>query len=425
MVINIAFIVIFFVEMLMSYIFFGSLSNRKLSLTKTLCIGLALFEFGAIINIFLISNAWLNASYSIFANFLFSLLCFDIKRIRGFFYSVLLIAISTILEVISVFIFPTGNEVYLPDDIKLVFEISISKIIFFFIIMLILQFIHEGNKKVRIPVIFFVYPVTSTIATISFWYISTKEFVEYSNQIILAVVSVLLFVSTIFMFFAFQLNAQKENRIFMLQQEQNKIETDKTYYDILEQQNNNLREYAHDARKHISAIKSLNNDPEIDSYISKLIESLDEYSNVSHSGNRILDVIIDKYVAECKINNINFSFDINNNNLIGLEYNDIVSILGNLLDNAVEAALSSEKKYIAFETDFRNNYSVVIISNSCDIQPKFDSNKTPLTTKPNKALHGFGLKSVKKTIKKYAGDISLEYNENNKLFIVTVMLYLK
>ena len=131
--------------------------------------------------------------------------------------------------------------------------------------------------------------------------------------------------------------------LLLLQQEQDKINTDITYYDILEKQNNNLRVYAHDAKNHLTAIKNLNTNPEIDTYISKMYERLTEYSKVSHSGNHTLDVVIDKYVAECDINNIAFEFDIKNNNLSGIENYDIVAILSNLLDNAVEAAKSCQR----------------------------------------------------------------------------------
>ena len=100
----------------------------------------------------------------------------------------------------------------------------------------------------------------------------------------------------------------------------------------------------------------------------------------------------------------------------------MVTILGNLLDNAVEAAEKSRDKQVNIETDFRNNFSVIIISNSCDSIPKLDETDLPITTKNNRKLHGFGLKSVKKTIKKYTGDIGVEYNSVKKVFIVTVML---
>lgn len=426
MIINIAYIVVFFIEMLISYMFFSDLSERKTSLLAILGIGTVLFEIGAVINILLISTAWLNALYSVIANFLFSIICFHIKPIRSIFYSILLIAVSTFLEVISVFIISSVTQLYVSDSqsnpIQLVIEIVISKAVYFIFVMVISRFVKEGNKRIKIPMSFYVHPIVSMISAISFWYIGLNERLEHKSQLILAVISFLLFLSTIFLFFAFQYNAQRENKLLLLQQEQDKIKTNKLYYDILEKQNDNLRIYAHDAKNHLSAIKSLNTNPQINTYISKMLERLSEYSNVCHSGNRILDVIIDKYITECKINNITFDYDIKNNNLSNIEYYDAVTILGNLLDNAVEAVEKTGIKHISLETDFRNNFSVIIISNSCENNPMFENETTLITTKENVRLHGFGLKSVKKAIKKYNGDIAFDYDPINKIFIVTVMI---
>lgn len=426
MIMKILFVFVFFIEMLILATFLNNITERKKSLLFTILIGTIIFEIGAIINNYFISTVWLNVSFSFTVSFCFSLLCFQIKPLRAVFFSLLLVAISTIIELITIFVISSLTNLYITNyesqTILLVVEIVISKILYFIITMLLLRFYKKDDIRIKIPAIFFIFPTITSFTVICFWYISLNQQIEYKNQIILAIISALLFLSTVFVFFAFQANAQKENKIFMLQQEQEKVKIDLSYYDILEKQNTNLRLYAHDARNHLSAIMSLNTDPKIGTYVFKMIENLEEYSKVSHSGNRILDVIIDKYVTECNINNIEFFFDVKNNNLTGLEYHDIVSILGNLLDNAIEAALKSEEKSITFETDYRNNYSVIVISNSCDIPPIFNNSKTPITTKSNKSLHGFGLQSVKKTIKKYDGDISIEYDRGQKIFIATIML---
>lgn len=341
MIINIAYIFVFFVEMLISYIFFNHIGDKKYNLITILLIGTLTFEFGAVINIFWIKNAYINASYSVLANFIFSVVCFRLKKLKAFFYSIMLIAVSTFLEIISVFIISSLTDLYIYDYqtniIQYVIEVVFSKIIYFLFVMLFLRFYKKDSNKIKIPLSFYVFPIMTSVTVICFWYISLNQHIEYRNQIILAVVSALLFLATVFLFFSFQSNAQKENKLLLLQQEQDKIKTDMIYYDILEQQNNNLRTYAHDAKNHLSAIKNLNTDPEIDAYVSEMLESLKEYSNVSHSGNRILDVIIDKYVTECRIKNIHFEFDIKNNNLSSIEYYDTVTVLGNLLDNAIEA----------------------------------------------------------------------------------------
>lgn len=117
-----------------------------------------------------------------------------------------------------------------------------------------------------------------------------------------------------------------------------------------------------------------------------------------------------------------FRFDIKENNLRNLDYFDIVTILNNLFDNAVEAAKKSDNGYVSIVTNYRNNFSIIVITNSCSTQPEFNSSGELKTTKENPKLHGFGIKSVKNALKKYDGDLSLEYERESGEFIATVML---
>lgn len=424
-IMNVLFVCVFFFEMLISVIFFSNIAQKKNSLYAILLAGALIFEAGALINIFVFSTSWFNVTFSVLANIIVCLIFFRIKPIKAIFYSVLLVSVSTFLEHIIVFLISSFSNLYLTEykseTILLVIEIIMSKLLYFLIVMILLRFTHKDESIIKVPVAFYLFPSITLISVICFWYISLNQQLELKNQTILGIVSILLLLATLFVYFSFQTHAQKENKMLILQQAQDKIKTDITYYDILEKQNNNLRTYAHDAKNHLTAIQNLNNDPKIADYISQLLECLADYSNVCHSGNKILDVIINKYVTECRLKEVIFEFDIKNNNLIGLEYYDTVTILTNLLDNAVEASLHSSNKYISIETDYRNNFSIIIITNSCDVAPEFDSALIPKTTKENKALHGFGIKSVKKTLKKYNGDIAFEYDSDNKFFSATIM----
>lgn len=426
MMMEILFVCVFFFEMLISTIFFSNIAEKKKPLSAIVVLGTLIFEIGALINIFIISTSWLNVLFSIIANLLLSVCFFKIKPIRAGFYSVLIVSFSSFLEYIIIFIVSSYSNLYIAEydsePILLVIEIIISKVLYFIVVTVLLRFTQKDDNIVKVPTAFYIFPLITLISVICFWYVSLNQHLEFKNQIILGIVSVLLLFATLFVFFSFQANAQRESKLLLLQQEQDKIKTDITYYDILEKQNNNLRTYAHDAKNHLSAIKNLNTNPEIDIYISKMTERLAEYGKVCHSGNHTLDVVIDKYVTECDLNNIAFEFDIKNNNLSQVEPHDLVAILGNLLDNALEAAEQSQDKMVSIETDFRNNFSVIIVSNSCDKNPQLSNSELPVTTKSNKRLHGFGLKSVRKTIKKYNGDIAFDYISKEKVFIVTIML---
>lgn len=143
------------------------------------------------------------------------------------------------------------------------------------------------------------------------------------------------------------------------------------------------------------------------------------YSDLSHSGNHMLDVIINRYVTECKIKEVSFSFDVRLANFKYIDNYDLVTIFGNILDNALEAAMKSDKKKICLLTEHRNTYDVVILSNSCDDFPFKDSGILE-TTKGNKKTHGLGLKSVTKALKKYNGDLEWDYNDKDKVFTITL-----
>lgn len=97
-------------------------------------------------------------------------------------------------------------------------------------------------------------------------------------------------------------------------------------------------------------------------------------------------------------------------------------MLNNLLDNAVEASKKASIRHVSIATSYRNNFSIIVITNSCAAPPEFSSSGELKTTKENSKLHGFGLKSVKNALKKYDGDISLEYSQEKGEFIATVML---
>ena len=104
MVMNYLFVFVFFIEMLITLIFFNTVSERKHSLWLTIIIGTVLFEIGAFINNHLVSTVWLNVLFSFLVNFAFVAICFKMKYFHIAFYCLLLVTISTFMEMITVFL---------------------------------------------------------------------------------------------------------------------------------------------------------------------------------------------------------------------------------------------------------------------------------------------------------------------------------
>ena len=419
-------ILVYFLETLISYVFFSRVSKSKYNLWKSILIGSAIFFIGVIANILFQNSIFINTLTFSAISFLFSIICFDIKIKKALFYSVLSSAFMCATELIAIFsisaLFNIELTSYNDNTYILLADVLTSKFFYFITLLILSGIINKNQKTSKIPLSFYLFPTAVLSSLTMFWYILTTYQLSKNTMIVITCVSVFLFLSTILLFISYHYNAEKEQELLLLRQESEKLNTDLKYFDILENQNNNLRAYAHDTKNHLSAIRNLNTNSEIEMHLLKMSESLAQYSKVCHSGNHTLDVIVDKYVTECNINGVNFEFDIKNNNLSTIEPYDTVTILGNLLDNALEAAKTSAQKTVSFETDYRNNFSIIIVSNSCDTNPMSDGKTLPITTKGNKQLHGFGLKSVKTTVKKYNGDIAFDYEDKDKVFIVTVMV---
>ena len=248
-----------------------------------------------------------------------------------------------------------------------------------------------------------------------------REYLEGWEENALSTGSVAVAAGTVLVVLAYQvlLKRRQDTRLERRQAEQ--LQLEKSYYEILEHQNQQLRSYAHDAKNHLAAIKNLNTDPKVDEYIRQMEAQLQAYTSCCHSGNRALDVMVDKYVTACQIKEVHFSYDVRLCNLGGVDDFDLVAILGNLLDNALTAAEASQEKWMELATAVRNGYQVVVVENSCD-RPPVEGEDGLRTTKKERELHGFGLKSVAKALKKYQGDFQWEDDDERQRFIMTVMI---
>lgn len=422
---NISVVITYFMEMLIAYIVFSKIGNLKYKKAVCILVGSIIFETGAAFNIFLSNNVWFNMLYFLIINLAFCLLCFKIKAVYSIFYSLILDILSTGLEFSSIFLISifTNTEVtaYLDSIAFFILDVSISKTLYFISCILLIRFVKRDKTRIKVPLSIYIYPIVVLACLIIFWSICATDNISYKQQLLLAILSGAMFISIVILFISFQSSIEKENKLISLQNSLDKVKTEKTYYDILEKQNQELLEYAHDTKNHLSAIKNLNSNEQVNAYIETMTKQLKEYSSTCHSGNHTLDVIINKYVTECKIKNLIFNFNIKLSNLNGIDDYDIVTILGNVLDNAVESAINSSEKNVTVLTNYINTYDVITVTNSCDNPPKISGGKIK-SAKSDSMHHGLGLKSVSRAVKKYNGDLDWQYDKTNKQFIITIML---
>ena len=179
----------------------------------------------------------------------------------------------------------------------------------------------------------------------------------------------------------------------------------------------------HDLANHILSLKSYfehGNNIEGNKYLEKLMKKTNLGSDVIDTGNTVIDAVITAKRNLAKKNNIEFFVNIQIPADLQIDSSDCCVILGNALDNAIEACEKvSDKKYINMRMIYHDNVLSCKIVNSVPEQAA--NNKLLATTKNDPQNHGIGTKNIKRTLEKYKNAYRMEYE--NKEFVFSFILY--
>lgn len=171
----------------------------------------------------------------------------------------------------------------------------------------------------------------------------------------------------------------------------------------------------HDTNKHLVYLNECIERQDLDEakqYISTAIEHIDKSYKRINTGFLPIDALVSNALNIAEANNIAFKSDIKiEKERINIERYDLCVALGNLLDNAVEAArkvINPDDRYISVSIITADNSLIINIENSSErmIAPGLK------TDKKNTLLHGYGISNVKAIAEKYGGVFTIERSES-------------
>lgn len=164
------------------------------------------------------------------------------------------------------------------------------------------------------------------------------------------------------------------------------------------------------------------------SYVSdrfeRMITKINISEEISNSGNSTVDALINFKNAAVKGHGVEFCLKIHIPEELPIDHCDMGIILGNAIDNAIEAVEKGQvlKKSISISIGVKKEELVIIIENPYEGRLKTDREGKFLTTKGGRGRHGYGLLSIEKTVEKYGGEVTVEIDHN--IFILTIFLKL-
>lgn len=420
----------FFIEAIIIWQYTANLFIPKRSVSSNLlCLStiyFALFLFA------LFRQTWLNAALFWGANFLFIFIQFKVRIPAIFFHTSLLTAIMGISEMATMGIVSKFFSHFLSlKGISLIFYTLFSKSLFFTVAYLLSHFLKQKKEGLEVydrsELFLIPIPVASTFVMLTFFHIGETISVKPPINILLTISAVFLLFINFLVFGIHQYNQKKSLEFtemqLLLQKESDSVE----YYEMLLAQSENQSILIHDIKKHLHSIQLLNEKGEkekIDAYIHQLLDGSDLKESAKICDNNILNAILNRYQRQCIEKHITLHVDIRRNSLPRLCPNDLTSLFCNLLDNAVEAAENIPYSFIELTVQKKENspFVVIVLVNSCRNSPRHTEEGLLISHKANKKRHGFGIKSIKKVVNQYQGNLQMYYEPETATFHTIITL---
>lgn len=170
----------------------------------------------------------------------------------------------------------------------------------------------------------------------------------------------------------------------------------------------------HDLKHQIAILRSETDPEKRNEFLNHMEDEIKQYEAQNKTGNKVLDTVLTSKSLYCAKHGITFTCVADGTLLDFMDVMDICSIFGNALDNAIECELKiadKEKRLIHVTVSQQKNFLILRFENYYEGNLKVKEGRF-LTTKKEKEFHGYGIKSIRYTVNKYDGAVSIDTKEN-------------
>lgn len=377
--------------------------------------------FSLLFFIVLFEKTWLNTVLFSITLFLLFLTQYELCWYTALFHTILIGALIGTTELFFYGIYNFLNPFFSgAKEFHTLIQLTIfSKLLFCFILFMIMHFFqnHQLTKDLqnRSSIHLFLVPLISLCMFLMFIYYDKKISSIPELSWLATLCAAFLLLLNLLVFGINEYNQKRHQEYVELQLLCQKETDTAEYYRALVEQNENQRILIHDIKRHLASIDALAEAGEshkIHAYIRELQESGSLKESRQYCDNHLLNAILCRYAQQCCLRQISFTTDIRSHVLDFLTDADLTALFCNLLDNALRATKELPDPFLELRAYTRENSPFVVITlvNSCKEDPFSRPGNTPVSTKPNPHRHGLGLKSVRRVIDRYQGDMKMYYD---------------
>lgn len=364
---------------------------------------------------------WLNILSSIIGIFCITL-CYKSNLRKRIIVTILIFSLLFVAEGIVALIIGLSNFSFFE---KTHYGSNLTLIIveiFFWIMTLVVGKFKNIKREIPVPKMFVIAIVIIPVTTV---FLEIIVFQHKDVDDSLAIVSLLcVLVANFITIYLYD----SLSKIFVEQTQNEIVRREKAYYhnqtELLQKSYEETKRFRHDVKNHLYVLEQIIEQGDVkkaEKYLIQFVDKLDSTKIYSTTGNVAFDSVINYKLSKAERNGVKIYSKIAVPSDICIRDEDVVTIFGNLLDNAIEANEKiSENKFIKLYVEYDKGCIFIEVKNSFDGNVKL-KNRIIQTSKNDKKIHGIGLKSVEESINNYQGNIELEYDKNE--FKVNIILY--
>lgn len=336
-------------------------------------------------------------------------------------FELVLIVNSSLWSIVFSHIFSMDlNMLFSQSGIARYLLVLCCKLFLTIVIFLIIRLFSIKNTFRWIDLILYlVAPLMTVFVLYTFMLIGLQSDVsEFHGYIIISVLG--LAVINIFSLLTFINSTQREQLRHDLDLLKQQTELEQKNYSELGNLYHQISSMRHDFKEQLIVLKQLAADGEtntVKKHIDKVEHSLRHSGDIIHTSNRMVDYILNSKIT----GNPDITFIITGEcvKIDQIDELELASLFGNMLENAIEATKKSSGTMIEVKFSIQGDYQNIICKNPLKesvikVNPRLE------TTKPEKGIHGYGVKSMKNIVKAAGGLI--DFYEENSCFCVHIAL---
>ena len=363
-------------------------------------------SFGMILTVlsFFVNASYLRLLFCTIAMICVTLILFEANIIQAIYASISFGCLYVLTDVLTIVAFSLVNvdpQIIMSYGNARAICITVSHTVLLALILIVLFLTKRKRTAITFPFLLAIAPgcIVGIILGLFFCKTAQTSSKDLPTSFLISAIG-LLYLNILIVFYAEQkqVSVQRQHQLELAEQHYSMQER---YYIQLREEQIETRAMFHDINKYMQAMRAMvagSNSQEAAQVLQEVQNLFDNLDTVVDVGNSLVSIILNEYKTIMDNHGIQYSFDVSVPSELSLSPVDAYVILGNTIDNAIEActSLPQHERYISIQ--MRTFHDILYYK----IENTFSLDYSNHVKSKNR---GYGLQNVRRCVEKHQGEM--------------------